>query len=122
MLIVDRIVAVVRPKQKMLEWLHKQPEVQANFSLQNLQTDCTALLIPPFESPRQAKEYIKQTYLGIFNGELISWGLPQESWPNNRTYELFTDWFTVEFHSVVLDMGYIEQQKEEQAKAAADNH
>lgn len=110
MFIVDRIVAIIRPKQKMLEWLHDQPEVQANFSLQNLQTDCTALLIPPFESPRQAREYIKQTYQGIFEGELISWGLPKSSWPKDRSHELFETWFTVEFHSVVLDMGYVEQK------------
>jgi hypothetical protein len=120
MFIVDRIVAVVRPKQKMLEWLHNQPEVQANFSLQNLQTDCTALLIPPFESPRQAREYIRQTYQGIFEGELISWGLPKTSWPQDRTYDLFNDWFNVEFHSVVLDMGYVEQQKNREQ--AESNH
>ncbi len=111
MFIVDRIVTIIRPKQKMLEWLHKQPEVQANFSLENLQTDCTALLIPPFESPRQAKEYIRQAYLEIFEEELISWGLPKTSWPQNRTYELFNEWFNVDFHSVVLDMGYLEKQK-----------
>ncbi|NNM58668.1 MAG: hypothetical protein HKM04_02520 [Legionellales bacterium] len=116
MFIVDRIVAIIRPKQKMLEWLHDQPEVQANFSLQNLQTDCTALLIPPFESPRQAREYIKQTYQGIFEGELISWGLPNASWPQNRTYELFESWFTIEFHSVVLDMGYVEQTQADSKK------
>ncbi len=111
MFIVDRIVAIVRPRQKMLEWLHQQPEVQANFSLQNLQTDCTALLIPPFESPRQAKEYIKQSYLAIFEGELVSWGLPKTSWPTDRSYALFEEWFMLEFHSVVLDMAYLEQQK-----------
>ncbi|MFN7096725.1 MAG: hypothetical protein ACK4PR_04110 [Gammaproteobacteria bacterium] len=120
MFIVDRIVAIIRPKQKMLQWLHDQPEVQANFSLQNLQTDCTALLIPPFESPRQAREYIKQTYQGIFEGELVSWGLPPTSWPKDRTYDLFNEWFNVEFHSVVLDMGYVEQQKN--ANKAENNH
>jgi hypothetical protein len=110
MFIVDRIVAIIRPKQKMLEWLHQHPEVQASFSLSDLQSDCTALLIPPFESPRQAKEYIKQSYLEIFEGELISWGLAKTSWPTDRTFELFNDWFNIDFHSVVLDMGYVEQQ------------
>ena len=109
MLIVDRIVAIVRPKQKMLDWLHKQPSIEVNFHLQNLQTDCTALLIPPFESPRQAKEYIQQIYATIFEGELVSWGLPKTVWPADRTYELFTQWFHIEFHSVVLDLSFSEK-------------
>lgn len=111
MFIVDRIAAIVRPKQKMLDWLQNHTDVDAKISLDGLQNDCTALLIPTFDSPRQAREYIKQTFPAIFEGELTSWGLPKTAWPADRNYDLFNDWFNIEFHSVVLDVGFLEEQR-----------
>ncbi|MBB71389.1 MAG: hypothetical protein CMF50_03225 [Legionellales bacterium] len=110
---VDRIVAIIKPRQALFEWLQGQKEVSIdNLTLKNLQRDCTALLIPQFDGPNQAKEYIRQIYDGILEGELASWGVPKRLWPKERTIELFNEWFLVEFHSMVFDLAYLEQKRQ----------
>jgi hypothetical protein len=36
--------------------------------------------------------------------ELNDWYTDQLKWPENRTYKMFTDWFDIEFCSMVLDL------------------
>ncbi|MAZ39564.1 MAG: VacJ [Legionellales bacterium] len=115
MFVVDRIVAILRPTDKMLHWIKDLPNAPDIMTIKNLQTDCTALLLPPFESPRQADAYIKGIYEGIFESELISWGVPKEEWPENRTYPLFKQWFNTEFHSVLFDIAFLEEEKKRNA-------
>ena len=117
MFIVDRIVALLRPTDKMLQWMKELPSAPDVITMKNLQTDCTALLLPSFESPRQAEIYIKQIFEGIFESELISWGVPQSNWPSPRDYNLFKQWFKLEYHSVLFDIAYLEEQRA--LKAAA---
>ena len=43
----------------------------------------------------------------IFEEELGGWHTDQSAWPENRTFEKFHEWFSLEFHSVVEDLcGY----------------
>ena len=110
MLEVDRLVAVIKPKSPVLQWLKEQPEPIENLNLETIQRDSTALLIPRFDGPNQAKEYIKQIYLPIFEGELAGWGVAKRHWPKERSYELFQKWFEIEFHSMVFDIAYQDSQ------------
>lgn len=119
MFVVDRIVAVLRPTEKMLHWIKDLPNAPDVMTIKNLQTDCTALLLPPFESPKQADAYIKDIYDGIFEGELIAWGIPEADWPQERNYQLFKQWFNVEYHSVLFDVAFIEEQKKREAATAS---
>ncbi len=113
---VDRIVAIIRPTNYMLEWLKQLPKALDNMVLRNLQKDCTALLIPAFDGPKQAQAYIDHIYQGLFEAELESWGVPKKSWPKDRSLELFNKFYDIEFHSMVYDIAYLEQrQKERQA-------
>lgn len=108
---VDRIATVIRPTKAMLEWLYTQPSQYDHMTLENLQEDCVVLLIPAFDGPKQSMEYIKQIYKGILEAELISWGVPESSRPKDCSLELFLKWFKVEFHSVVYDVMYLQQEK-----------
>ena len=36
--------------------------------------------------------------------ELAGWHQLEEDWPANRTYTMFREWFTVEWHSLVIDL------------------
>ena len=74
---VDRISAVIKPTVKMLEWLNNCPAQQEHLTLQNLRRDCIVLLIPEFDGPKQAGEYVKGIFEPIFEAELISWGIPE---------------------------------------------
>ena len=108
---IDRIAAVIKPTAKMLHFLNKCPSVEENINLTNLRKDCIVLLIPDFSGPKQATEYIKTIYSGIFDAELVSWGIPKEEWPSDRTLEMFKEWFDIEFHSMIYDVAYLEEKQ-----------
>lgn len=40
----------------------------------------------------------------LFVNELNGWCTDEESWRQPRTYALFAAWFSVEVHSMVLDL------------------
>lgn len=108
---VDRIAAIIRPTTVMLEWVKEHPAKFDHVTLKNLQEDCVVLLIPPFDGPRQAQEFVKQIYKGIMEAELISWGIPEEHWPKDRSIALFHRWFNIEYHSSIYDVMYLQQEK-----------
>lgn len=106
---IDRIAVVIRPTAKMLEWLNGCPAQHDHLTIQNLRRDCIVLLIPEFDGPKQASEYIKTIFEPIFEAELISWGIPENLWPKERNLELFKVWFDIEFHSMIYDVAYLEE-------------
>ncbi len=108
---VDRVVAIVRPTAKLLDWLRNLPEPIDNLVIENLQKDCTVLLIPRFDGPRQAEAYIHQIYQGIFEGELAMWGVQKKFWPEQRDEKQFAEWFHIEFHSMIYDVAFLEEKR-----------
>ena len=106
---VDRVAAVIKPTKIMHEWISGNITKYENISLQQMQNDCAVLLIPSFDGPGQATAYIKQIYQNIWEAELTSWGVPKEQWPLKRSFELFQQWFSIEFHSNVFDLAFAEE-------------
>ena len=51
----------------------------------------------------QAEAFIKDMYQDLFELELSSWIVVDDMWPENITYEMFLEWFDVEFHSMAFD-------------------
>lgn len=101
---IDRIVTIVKPKQPMLDWLAKQPDMEQDLTLDELRKDCTALLIPICEDEEQATQFIADIFGGLFTNELASWNPDETSWPEQRTLAMFLEWFDLEFHSLVFDL------------------
>jgi len=102
---IKRVAAVIKPTQAMLDYLKQQPDIKPDLTLECIQRDCTVLLLPAFGSPAQAQTFLKDIYLGIFEGELTSWGVDDNHWPEDRSFKLFNLWFEVELHSVIFDIG-----------------
>ncbi|MFX7792728.1 hypothetical protein ABTK00_20025, partial [Acinetobacter baumannii] len=67
---------------------------------------------PGFDGPKQSMEYIKNIFDGVFEAELISWGIKEKDWPANRTFEMFRQWFDIEFHSLIFDVAYIQERQQ----------
>jgi len=100
---IDRSVAIIRPKQPFLDWANKLPDAEEEVSLEDLVDDCTAILIAECDDAQEAKALINAMALDFLESELFSWCTYQNWWPQNRTKEMFWDWFDVEFHSIVID-------------------
>lgn len=103
MYIVDRMVALVRPRQPMLDWLMQQPDNDVELTLDQLRADCTVLLVPEADEPEDTIAYIDEIYQSVFEMELTSWYEDASLWPKDRSLRAFWEWFDVEVHSLVVD-------------------
>lgn len=110
---IDRVVAIIKPTEKMLSWLKQQTSEFAELTLDDIRADCTALLIPAFDDPDMAEQYIEEIFPAIFENELELWVSDEEHWPHDRSLEMFNRWFNIEFHSMVFDLGNAEDMEQE---------
>ncbi|MFZ4554568.1 MAG: hypothetical protein EBS54_06785 [Betaproteobacteria bacterium] len=104
MYIIDRHLAVIKPKQPFLDWLSKTPGYELDLTLEQMRLDCTALLIPEFDEPEEAIGYIDEIATELFDAELGSWVDDASAWPKDRSLKAFWDWFDVEIHGTVVDL------------------
>jgi hypothetical protein len=48
---------------------------------------------------------MRQHFRILFEYELASWCTDAACWPEDRSFEAFQRYFTVQFHSMVVDLG-----------------
>jgi len=102
--VIDRNLAVIKPKQPFLDWLRGVPGNEVELTLDQLRIDCTALLVPEFEEPEDAVSFIDEIGVELFEAELGSWVDDTKLWPKDRSLQAFWTWFDVEIHSTVVDL------------------
>ena len=103
-IVVNRLAAIIKPKQPLLDWLESQPDWDHDITLEDLRADRYVLLIPGYDTPEQAMRYIERNHKAIFEMELFGWYTDESMWPEKRTLSVFRKWLDVEIHSMVIDM------------------
>ena len=51
------------------------------------------------------KDVLEAYYLAIFEEELRSWNFMKNEWPEDRSIDIFLDWFEVKFCDEINDLG-----------------
>ena len=102
---INRQVAVLKPKNPYIHWINSLPGTVDPVSIDELQTDCTAILLPHFDTEEETITYLKKIFSPIFQYELYGWHTDEKAWPQKRTFRLFQEWFKIEFHTEVIDYG-----------------
>ena len=100
---INRLVAIIKPREPFLRWLESQPDWDLDMTLEELRTDCTALLIPEFDDNEQARNYLKANCRIVFEMQLNGWYIDPAMWPKKRNLSIFRQWFDVEIHSTAVD-------------------
>ena len=98
---IDRSAILVRPKQPFYDWINKV--FKEDKPISELEEN-NIYLIREMRSNEEIKKWIKKNFDKIFVNELNDWYTDESVWPTNRTHKMFTDWFDVEVHSMVLDL------------------
>ncbi|MBI3656096.1 MAG: hypothetical protein HY232_06710 [Acidobacteria bacterium] len=101
---INRSLAILKPKPPLLEWLRTLTDGNVPGTLAELQQDCTAILIPAFDSNEEGQSFVETLYEPLFEMELAEWDRRVDLWPPQRTLALFREWFEVEIHSIVVDV------------------
>jgi hypothetical protein len=60
--------------------------------------------VPEFDSPDDERAVIAWCWDVVFEQELFYWNTDENLWPQNRTQDMFIEWFDIEFHSLVIDL------------------
>jgi hypothetical protein len=63
----------------------------------------TIYLLPESGSDKEATEFLSEVCDEIFEEQLNGWHQVPDSWPQDRRFVVFKDWFDHQFHSMVVD-------------------
>jgi hypothetical protein len=100
---VNRGLVLLSAKEPFREWLLSLPD-PSDVSLDELNEDRTAYLIPEFEDDKQRDTILRKFFGIIFEEQLAGWWTREEDWPRNRDLRTFRKWFDLQFHSIVEDL------------------
>ena len=64
----------------------------------------TAFLMPEFELEEDIQEWVEDNAVWIFEFQLGAWTDDEHAWPSVRDLKTFREWFTIDIHSVVVDV------------------
>ncbi len=103
MYFVDRSIALIQPKQALLDWLLSVEDNEFTLTLAQIRCDCNTFLIPQFDQPEEAIAYIDEIYLSLFKIELSGWYEDTALWPKDLSLKAFWEMFDVSVHSMVID-------------------
>ncbi len=104
---LNRQVVIVRPKAKFLAWVNNLPEYADQIgpvACGDVRNDCTAFLVSDDLTDDQIRAFIEKNHNEIFEEELFGWCTDSSAWPK-ITLARFREWFDIEFHSIVIDLG-----------------
>lgn len=96
---IDRNAILIRPEQPFYDWLNTVYPGGGNEK-----DECNIYLVREMESNEKVLAWVKRHFDELFVNELNDWNTDEGRWPQKRTYTMFAEWFTVEVHSMVLDL------------------
>lgn len=99
---LNRSAVIVRPAQPFMDWAAGLDESEV---LPDPAGEQTVYLVPELEDDDQGMRVLRRMWPVIFEAELEGWHTVEADWPQNRTFGMFRKWFTVEWHSVIEDLG-----------------
>ena len=102
----NRCAVVVRKKQPYLDWLLRLPDpVDTDTTLEQVNDDSHVYLLPEYAYVSEQQDLIAQFFDVLFELELGGWWQKPDDWPSVRDLNTFNEWFDIEFHSCIEDLG-----------------
>lgn len=90
----------------VLDWIKRVDPDPPNLTLEQLREEQDAFLASDdLDSQDDAEKWVKRRWQMFFEAYLGDWYTVESCWPQKRTYKMFKEWFEVQYHSMVWDMG-----------------
>lgn len=113
MWVIDRSIIIVSKKQPFLDWLHQLPEPDKKVSLEDINSDASCYLLPPYEEQHELEESLEEICDEIFCQEMETWHTEESHWEQDRSLKNFHKWFSYQVCSMPVDLVEGEIEKEE---------
>jgi len=101
---INRSILVVKAKAPFLEWLRSLPDL-SDVTLGEVNEDSTVYLVPECDDDSEMDEILEENYAAIFEEQVSAWSQDSDDWPDVNDFQTFREWFDVESHSLVMDLG-----------------
>ena len=101
---LNRSGVMVRPKQPFLEWLNAADPTSLELTLLDLVQEPTIYLIPECDTSEEVAAVLRIFCGEIFEEQLAGWYSDTSTWPANRSFEVFCQWFDFQHHSMLVDL------------------
>jgi hypothetical protein len=107
MRVINRTAVTVLGARPYVDWTLARDADFAKGKLTVARTKAygSAFLLPEFEQEDDLQEWVEENYVWIFEFQLAAWTEDESAWPANRSLEMFRQWFRVDVHSTVVDVG-----------------
>ena len=103
--LLNRSAVIVKPLRPYLEWARKDDEEGlAETVFENLQEQPHIFLIPLVEDANSREAVLERSWPGLFEAMLEGWVTDEDFWPENRSLEMFLEWFEIQMVTVVQDL------------------
>ena len=103
--ITNRAAIIVRPKAKFVEWVRNADEESKGITAEDIAREPNVYLVDSYEMDEEKDQLLAEYFKEIFEEELNGWISDESAWPKTRNLETFKEWFHVDFHSMVFDLG-----------------
>jgi len=110
---INRAVIILRYKQPYIDWVRTAGLEPMELTLEEANEETEVFLVSsydssvePIETAEDAVKWAEKRWRMLFEHILEGWIVLESEWPQNRTLNMFREWFEVEYHSIVWDMGY----------------
>ena len=107
MRLINRTAVTLTGAQPCLDWM-RQADADFNKSAITVapaKTYGSAFLLPEFELEEDLQEWVEDNAPWLFEFQLSAWTEHEASWPQTRDLKTFREWFRIDIHSVVVDVG-----------------
>ena len=115
MRVVNRTAISVTGAQPYIDWT-RQTDSDASrgtLTVARAKPYGSVFLLPEFELEEDVLEWVEENAHWLFEFQLSAWTDDEASWPKTRDLKAFREWFRVDIHNLVADMGDDEIEGEE---------
>lgn len=98
---INRNAITIKVRQPFIDWTQKLGD---NTLFRPQIEDDNVYLLEEKESNKDFESWLRKNFDKIFKLELSVWSDDKKSWPANRSYKMFREWFDVAFNSLVYDL------------------
>jgi hypothetical protein len=97
---LNRSAVVIKPQQPFINWLKSlDPEIEEDEEMM----EGEIYLLPDYETKEEMENWLKKNFNALFSEQLNNWFVDETMWPQNRTFKMFTEWFSYSFHTMIFD-------------------
>jgi hypothetical protein len=102
----DISAIIAKPKQPYIDWANTVFGENEKVTLGEYGKgdDSNVYLIPEIEDDDDLNKFLKKKWKCIFANELYDWCTEESLWPKNVSFEMFLEWFEIEYNSMVIDL------------------